>query len=443
MAKQVARRIRTAKEARADDSDFNKLRRLTADCTVLKGIAQHMHENPPDALDVMEFQVVIAELAAELKEAQKVLKRHEDQQVADTKVQKFQACPTTAAESNQIVSRDSSVEGSFFGKHPGDTATIQSLVQWPKKKNTAMRCTELAHSGKSKDSPKPGEQSNARHTRSFVTKEIICSVCETKGHAIHECKKFQKLNPTERLQMAKDRRLHFRCLTRHGASECPIPSDQQKCPKDPTCKYKHHPLLHGADQVINADAKQYQGSTMATMASFPSTPAKIPRLVGPMVVTPLSMVEQSEIIKQMAPRNQAQMVGYLQMMQGVVTRRTKTIQKPQADIRDLNELNRVVANCFTLKELAEELLYNQPRSAVATQLNAAILDLHVNLVVAQFAISDYESPEAAGARKTHQASSQSKGSGRLVPMFSIQGADGESQLQQSHDKELAAHSDHQ
>uniref|UniRef100_A0A5S6QBP3 C3H1-type domain-containing protein n=1 Tax=Trichuris muris TaxID=70415 RepID=A0A5S6QBP3_TRIMR len=75
-----------------------------------------------------------------------------------------------------------------------------------------------------------------------------CSKC-SKDYTLAVCKKFASLSVGMRLAEAKRLGVHYRYLTKHKLhGRCPIPLEKQRCQADPSCKYRHHELLHSQRQ---------------------------------------------------------------------------------------------------------------------------------------------------------------------------------------------------
>ena len=77
-----------------------------------------------------------------------------------------------------------------------------------------------------------------------------CSICSQR-HNIEDCSTFKALNVNERAQLAKEKRLCFRCLKHpsnsdHLAKSCTL---RGRC-RIENCNRPHHPLIHGAAPVF-------------------------------------------------------------------------------------------------------------------------------------------------------------------------------------------------
>jgi hypothetical protein len=77
-------------------------------------------------------------------------------------------------------------------------------------------------------------------------RSYFCLLCKKNGHSLSCCRSFKRMKPDDRLKFCQDNHLHFRCLERHPAGKCRIPSELQKCQKDAKCRFHHHQLLHDA-----------------------------------------------------------------------------------------------------------------------------------------------------------------------------------------------------
>jgi hypothetical protein len=103
--------------------------------------------------------------------------------------------------------------------------------------------------------------------------KYFCPDCKVHGHSLAYCPTFKAMNLDARMQYCQQHHLHFRCLERHKKGECVIPESRQKCSVDATCKYLHHPLLHGAKfRRRFPPSKQETGKTGDTSAA--SLPTK-------------------------------------------------------------------------------------------------------------------------------------------------------------------------
>ena len=77
-----------------------------------------------------------------------------------------------------------------------------------------------------------------------------CSICSQR-HNIEDCSTFKALNVNQRAQLAKEKRLCFRCLrypsnNDHMAKSCTL---RGRC-RIENCNRPHHPLIHGAAPVF-------------------------------------------------------------------------------------------------------------------------------------------------------------------------------------------------
>ena len=77
-----------------------------------------------------------------------------------------------------------------------------------------------------------------------------CSICSQR-HNIEDCSTFKALNVNQRAQLAKEKRLCFRCLRHpsnndHMAKSCNL---RGRC-RIENCNRPHHPLIHGAAPVF-------------------------------------------------------------------------------------------------------------------------------------------------------------------------------------------------
>ncbi|CAK1583274.1 unnamed protein product [Parnassius mnemosyne] len=85
-----------------------------------------------------------------------------------------------------------------------------------------------------------------------------CVVCEDTGHTnATECEQFKKLDANARWDMAKSKRLCFRCLRyRNKTHHCRPKPCNVNC-----CKYSHHKMLHYEKKSEDSEAKENQGAT--------------------------------------------------------------------------------------------------------------------------------------------------------------------------------------
>ena len=74
-------------------------------------------------------------------------------------------------------------------------------------------------------------------------KAVKCWVCDVL-HVPQDCVQFKKLSPNKRLELVVENKACFYCLRKHfGFNRC---KRKKPCPAE-GCKFKHDPLLHGAD----------------------------------------------------------------------------------------------------------------------------------------------------------------------------------------------------
>ncbi|XP_075989157.1 uncharacterized protein LOC142986969 [Anticarsia gemmatalis] len=89
-----------------------------------------------------------------------------------------------------------------------------------------------------------------------------CPVCEQTGHLVTECGRFKKMNEDERWDIAKAKRLCFRCLRyRKVTHRCAT----KQCGVN-DCKYTHHTLLHCNKKE---DKKESEASEIITSTWTP------------------------------------------------------------------------------------------------------------------------------------------------------------------------------
>ena len=85
-----------------------------------------------------------------------------------------------------------------------------------------------------------------------------CPICDNK-HAIVKCNKLTQVNADERLEIIKNKRLCFRCLSAgHVSAECKSISTCDKCSK------RHHTFLHGSTPRPKSRDKHTLSTTLSS-----------------------------------------------------------------------------------------------------------------------------------------------------------------------------------
>jgi hypothetical protein len=83
LTKIVQERISHASKADANVHDFNKMRRVVGDCTIVRGSAQGMVSIQPSSPAAEDLELALARLDVELEEARAMLTRYEQQNGGD------------------------------------------------------------------------------------------------------------------------------------------------------------------------------------------------------------------------------------------------------------------------------------------------------------------------------------------------------------------------
>ncbi|XP_044164891.1 uncharacterized protein LOC114973744 [Acropora millepora] len=100
------------------------------------------------------------------------------------------------------------------------------------------------------------EQSRTRNFHAVATRNELrnmkppCSLCHGFDHGVWFCKQFYEKGVDDRWQIAKERKLCFRCLASdHRGKDC---TKARKCGRD-GCTRNHHRLLHGCEGLSETE----------------------------------------------------------------------------------------------------------------------------------------------------------------------------------------------
>ena len=126
--------------------------------------------------------------------------------------------------------------------HGDDDFSLDKLIKFLHERLLCAPPGEAGISVGQKQQATPTKQ-KAHGTTTFLHTgcQLKCNICNDDGHSTAECQRFVKANPKKRFEMAKERKLCFKCLERsngrHYSRNC-FASNCQKCGKF------HHSLLH-------------------------------------------------------------------------------------------------------------------------------------------------------------------------------------------------------
>jgi hypothetical protein len=113
---------------------------------------------------------------------------------------------------------------------------LQGCPQFKKGQGKAGKTSKLATTGK----------------RVQYLGRFYCVLCEVNGHSLSHCPRFKEMEVESRLQLCRQKRVHFACLKRHRSGECKIPKSKRKCGVDKKCPHAHHWLLHAKKFQLSA-----------------------------------------------------------------------------------------------------------------------------------------------------------------------------------------------
>lgn len=129
--------------------------------------------------------------------------------------------------------------------------TFTQLFTFLERRCRTLKSLEFSRSRPTTTPSKSTSGSTTRQTMTAVTMTAKCAKCEGPHYTGH-CEIFQKLTPTDRREVAKQKKLCFNCLKdNHLSSTCP---STQTCR---TCKRTHHTLLHSGSEKRPAGSTSY------------------------------------------------------------------------------------------------------------------------------------------------------------------------------------------
>ena len=137
---------------------------------------------------------------------------------------------------------------------------VESLKDWINQESQFQIIASETVKGLSSDQNLKSTDANRRREQTLFTRQPGCACCQEQGHAVWKCSQFKQLEVPARWQLAKDKKLCFRCLgVAHVGRSC---QRSRSCGLD-GCAQLHHRLLH----------KNTTSATASNTATWSGTPA--------------------------------------------------------------------------------------------------------------------------------------------------------------------------